>query len=97
MNGKLVKEVKPGQEFYSLAESVKLLGHEGRRAIDLFKIDCEGCEWTTFKDWTGPSIPRIQQILVENHRTNGIIFHNELMNNVYVIYHKEPNILEAFG
>lgn len=95
-NGKLVKEVKPGQEFYSLAESVKLLGHEGRRAIDLFKIDCEGCEWTTFKDWTGPSIPRIQQILVENHRTNGntVNFYNELMNNGYVIYHKEPNILK---
>ena len=64
--------------------------------IDLFKIDCEGCEWTTFKDWTGPSIPRIQQILVENHRTNGntVNFYNELMNNVYVIYHKEPNILK---
>ena len=34
-------EIEKGKEFYSLAETVQLLGHENREAIDIFKIDCE--------------------------------------------------------
>ena len=35
-------------EFASFPEILKRLGHENR-TIDIFKIDCEGCEWDTYK------------------------------------------------
>lgn len=35
------------RQFKTLQETMKELGHVGRR-IDLFKIDCKGCEWTTY-------------------------------------------------
>lgn len=51
--------------FMSLPETLETLGHVGRR-IDIFKIDCEGCEWFSFKDWLDPSVD-IRQILIETH------------------------------
>ena len=33
-------------KYKSLSAVVKELGHEGR-TIDIFKIDCDGCEWIT--------------------------------------------------
>ena len=38
----------PRGEFASFPEILKRLGHENR-TIDIFKIDCEGCEWDTYK------------------------------------------------
>lgn len=37
-----------------LRDIMRALGHEGRR-IDIFKVDCEGCEWRVFNDdlWAG--------------------------------------------
>lgn len=35
-------------EFLSFPDILKRLGHENR-TIDIFKIDCEGCEWDTYK------------------------------------------------
>ena len=40
-------------------EILKELGHENR-TIDLFKIDCEGCEWVTFEDWITHDIRQVQ-------------------------------------
>ena len=42
-----------------------LLGHSpNTTVIDIFKFDCEGCEWDTYHDWLGYGF---RQILVENH------------------------------
>lgn len=81
-----------GQEMKTLKETMMELGHDARK-IDVFKIDCEGCEWKTYKDWTNGSI-FIQQILVEVHDTplvSNYMF-NELHDEGYVIFNKEPNI-----
>ena len=50
-------------KYMSMQETVKELGHENR-VIDILKIDCEGCEWFTYKDWLEFDI---RQILVETH------------------------------
>jgi hypothetical protein len=75
-----------------MVEIVKLLGHDNCRAIDIFKTNCEGCEWETLKN--NPSIPTMQQILVETHHNplTAVPFFNGLTNNGYVMFHKEPNI-----
>ena len=57
------QDVPLDQPFKTFEETKKELGHEGR-PIDVFKIDCEGCEWLTYKDWIGADI---RQILVEVH------------------------------
>ena len=85
------------EKFLTLAEIVKELGHE-TRTIDIFKIDCETCEWSTVKDWFGPEVPMIQQILVETHGVpiandkTPLSFFNGILDSGYVMFHKEPNI-----
>ena len=84
-------------ELKTLKETMKELGHEDR-TIDVFKIDCEGCEWKTYKDWVGKT-NNIQQILVEVHDTSLIanyMFH-ELHDAGFVIFSKEPNIQYGGG
>jgi len=49
--------------FKTVPETLKELGHEDR-TIDIFKMDCEGCEWSTYMDFIGIGA---RQILVENH------------------------------
>lgn len=93
------------REMYSFQEIRRRLGHENR-TIDLFKIDCEGCEWFTFRDWIGADM---RQILVETHelpvagpdpvrfgRTvlplmNASDFFDEFTKNGYVLFNKEAN------
>lgn len=78
---------------------VRELGHTGRE-IDLFKIDCEGCEWDTYASWFGENI-NIRQVLVEIHGTGGgrgaHNFFNFLFDKGYVVFHKEPNTLGCGG
>jgi hypothetical protein len=77
-------------DFLTLAETVARLGHTGRM-IDIFKIDCEGCEWSTLKDLLDKNI---QQILVEVHSVynNSDQFFDDLHDGGYVAFHKEPNL-----
>eukprot|EP00980_Cylindrotheca_fusiformis_P009486 scaffold2072_cov98-Cylindrotheca_fusiformis.AAC.5 len=84
--------------FKTMKETVQELGHDGR-VIDIFKIDCEGCEWTTFDGWFN-SGATLRQILVEVHKTPSDIVHNfflGLQEHNYVTFHKEPNIQWADG
>jgi hypothetical protein len=76
--------------FKTLKETQKELGHEGR-PIDIFKIDCEGCEWATYKDWLETDI---RQILVEMHMVPQVAvnFFSDFQRAGYVTFHKEPNI-----
>ena len=41
-----------GYQFKTLKQTMIELGHENR-TIDIFKIDCEWCEWSTFPQWIG--------------------------------------------
>jgi len=82
----------------SLSEIIKALRHENRR-LDVFKIDCEGCEWQTYKTWFTSGV-QIVEILVETHRgsespkpvSNAKQFFAHLHNSGYRIFHKESNV-----
>lgn len=107
------ENIKPGEKFYGMNDTIKLLGHENLEVIDLFKIDCESCEWRTYKDWLAPGIPPIQQIQVELHSGSfklmskddskefdtapEIPFFEFFEEAGYVWFHKEPNILYNDG
>jgi hypothetical protein len=86
--------------FLSMQEAIDTLHHRGR-IIDVFKIDCEGCEWTTFQDWISSSSDvDIRQILVETHNNPmpaALDFFTSLQNANYVTFHKEPNTQYADG
>lgn len=49
--------------YLSFQEIRQRLGHENR-TIDLFKIDCENCEWHSYKDWIDADL---RQIMIETH------------------------------
>lgn len=88
-------ELQNGQKFYGLKDTIKLLGHEKLEKIDVFKIDCEKCEWKTFRDWFAEGIPMLHQIQVEVHGAPGqkaLDFFDSLEEEGYVRFHKEPNI-----
>lgn len=89
--------------FKSISDIVQELGHATRKVIDIFKIDCESCEWDTFYEWLDEEslkMPRLQQILVELHRsppTKVLPFFNALRQHGYAIFHKEANIQHSHG
>lgn len=88
---------RPPHNFKTIQQIKKDLGHEGR-TIDIFKIDCEGCEWKTYKDWADPEVD-IRQLLVEVHEVppEAQDFFTHLQNAGFVIFHKEPNIQYGGG
>jgi len=82
--------------FKTLAQTMKELGHTGR-TIDIFKIDCEWCEWFTFQDWLKQDL---RQILVETHNApmpNARDFFYGLHDAGYVIFSKEANYQNGAG
>jgi Methyltransferase domain len=88
--------------YKTLKETMAELGHTGR-SVDIFKIDCEGCEWTV-----APSLLEadLRQILIELHSVRDssgsnnhkmpmpttVQFFDNMYKHGYVIFHKEPNI-----
>lgn len=86
------KPLKEGMK--TLKQTVAELGHEGR-SIDIFKIDCEGCEFDVYKDWFTSGVI-LRQILVEVHYVpipQTLDFFRRLQNDNYVCFHKEANTL----
>mmetsp|Transcript_119960 Transcript_119960/g.231384 ORF Transcript_119960/g.231384 Transcript_119960/m.231384 type:complete len:358 (-) Transcript_119960:46-1119(-) len=85
----------------TISSLVQKLGH-AQRTIDLFKIDCEGCEWSTYKSWFGNGV-YIRQILVELHGgheplgQNAHEFFKTLFDMGYVVFSKESNTLGCQG
>jgi hypothetical protein len=78
-------------EFLSIQEIQQRLKHTNRR-IDMFKIDCEGCEWSTYRDWLQPNID-IRQVLIETHELRGApsnLF-DRFFDMGFVLYSKEAN------
>jgi Methyltransferase domain len=77
-------EVLKANPFKTFQETILELGHEGR-PIDVFKIDCEGCEWSTYKDWLAADL---RQILVEVHHAPSIAqnFFSDLQRAGYVTF-----------
>lgn len=68
------------------------------RVIDIFKIDCEGCEWDTYESWLRDGV-FIRQIQVELHGVNEKThkFFEFLLSRGYVVFNKEPNTLGCGG
>jgi hypothetical protein len=104
---RLQQQRRQPQHFKSLKDTVKALGHQGR-TIDIFKIDCEGCEWDTYQSWLEEdSGVDMRQILVEIHSTDPskrfanqrmmppetMDFFDALYRHNYVIVAKEVNIM----
>lgn len=94
-----ISNVNEGR-FKTLERTIEELGHVGR-TIDVFKIDCEGCEWDTFQSWLSANV-LLRQILVEVHHDKYLdldktkMFYNRLEEEGYVIFHREANIMHSF-
>ncbi|KAF4661713.1 hypothetical protein FOL46_005631 [Perkinsus olseni] len=85
------------KEHFTLPTMRRMLGHADR-VIDIFKIDCEGCEFDTFRTWfdvkNDKSLPT--QILIEVHwrdPKSARSLLEYLMELDYIIFRREPNYL----
>ncbi len=80
------------RNFMTLKETVRHLGHDGRK-IEILRLDCEGCEWHTYQEWlTSGVTPR--QIVVSLHgspKNEDNIFEMLEAKN-YVIFHREADM-----
>mmetsp|Transcript_11047 Transcript_11047/g.13925 ORF Transcript_11047/g.13925 Transcript_11047/m.13925 type:complete len:188 (-) Transcript_11047:406-969(-) len=89
-------------ESKTFKETITTLEHTNK-VIDVMKIDCEGCEWSTHKDWIGFGA---RQILMETHgvpQPNGgtgrwyqqpmnvTDYFQDFKDNGYVLYNRDPN------
>eukprot|EP00930_Biecheleria_cincta_P092874 TRINITY_DN8293_c0_g2_i1.p1 TRINITY_DN8293_c0_g2~~TRINITY_DN8293_c0_g2_i1.p1 ORF type:complete len:354 (-),score=7.99 TRINITY_DN8293_c0_g2_i1:27-1013(-) len=83
----------PGEK--NVSTITRDLGHRDR-VIDIFKIDCEYCEWETYKSWFGNGV-YIRQLLIEvhgiSHSGNVHSLFKHLFDLGYVVFNKEPNLL----
>lgn len=85
------------EKFISFPETLKELGHTDRR-IDILKIDCDGCEWTSYKDWLHHSVD-IRQLLIETHPNIAFAYNvsfggyiSDLLQHGFVPFSKEANV-----
>lgn len=83
-----------GGSLVSLSNMLNVAGLQNS-TVDVFKIDCEGCEWSI---WPSFSQVFFRQVLIELHGcANADAFFEGMAANGYVIFHKEPNIAWSNG
>jgi len=86
---------KNNDSFKSIEETIRILGHKGKM-IDIFMIDCEGCEWDIFQEWFqthhGYQSSTLMQVLVTLHGVPSVTndFFSNFQNHGYVISHRSP-------
>jgi hypothetical protein len=88
------KATGKGARIKTLEQTIDELGHRNR-TIDIFKIDCEWCEWSTYKQWL---MEDLRQILVESHNApmpNARDFFYDMHDAGYVIFSKEANFVNG--
>lgn len=87
-------ETDKGVHWKTFEETKIELGHQGL-PIDVLKIDCEGCEWKTYKDWIDADI---RQLLVEVHWAPSIAqdFFQDFQNAGYVTFVSNTTVLQEF-
>lgn len=78
----------------SLSAIIKELGHE-HRVIDVFKIDCEGCEYVALKNMLNANVTlrQIQMEIHGNDKNNKQVtkLFSRFKEHNYVMFHKEAN------
>jgi hypothetical protein len=92
--------------FKTFPETLRLLGHE-HRTVDLLKVDCEFCEWFTYRDFI--QYGDVRQLMIETHHvplpeTMPAVwpwpgttltpnqFFDDLQKAGFIMFSKEPNI-----
>ncbi|GFH50467.1 hypothetical protein CTEN210_06943 [Chaetoceros tenuissimus] len=84
-----------GKSFKTIKETMQELNHFEMEAVDIFKIDCEGCEHSTYMEWLDESHPALHQVLVEIHGKSAKEMSSLLdsfLSAGYVMFSKEHNI-----
>lgn len=77
----------------------EIAGLHNKSLIDVFKIDCEGCEYDLFSDTNTLEFMsrRIRQLSVEIHWNNNAdaisLIYGNLIKNGFRCFSKEPNLL----
>jgi hypothetical protein len=92
----LSNETNEATNFYNFNDIMKNLGHS---KVDLFKIDCEGCEYSSFQKIfeeceSDPSSVPFSMLLIELHRRPFSVisdFFSGADKCGLLLYHKEPN------
>jgi hypothetical protein len=79
----------------SIAQLVQEQGHMGRQ-IDILKIDCEGCEWTTFRTLFDSAAASIQRVMIEVHghrrkEETRLSIYNFFRDRGYWMYHADDD------
>ena len=79
----------------TVGSALRKIGLENK-TVDIFKIDCEGCEKNIFLEFLKPDL---RQILIEVHSANWPVnsFFEAMNSAGYVIFHKEPNTYGCGG
>ncbi len=87
----IIDASKARRDYMTLKEIVHHLGHEGR-SLEVMRVDCDGCEWHTFKEWLSSGVTT-RQLVVSLHGTprNEDELFEILEKNNYVIFHREAD------